>query len=70
MSKDEEEDDGYESGPFCRHWSDPNDCDEKCKRCGHSCCQHGYSSDESCNEDGCTCEGWVEDEETTEPSKS
>ena len=21
----------YESGPFCRHWGDPSDCDVECE---------------------------------------
>jgi len=30
----------YESGPFCRHFGDPTDCDEKCARCGKTCASH------------------------------
>lgn len=30
----------YESGPYCRHWSDPTDCDELCDTCGHRCSEH------------------------------
>lgn len=29
-----------ESGPFCRHWRDLNDCDEVCQNCGHRCTDH------------------------------
>jgi hypothetical protein len=47
----------YESGPFCRHWSDPADCDEVCARCGHPCRQH-CGDDGSCDETGCTCQEW------------
>lgn len=51
----------YESGPFCRHWGDPSDCDIKCSRCGHRCTQHGAEDgDYACLE--CDCEGWVEPE--------
>lgn len=46
-----------ESGPFCRHWSDPGECDAVCK-CGHKCCEHDALSG-CCNE--CDCEGF-EDE--------
>ena len=46
----------YESGPFCRHWSDPADCDIKCAKCGHDCCHHGYGDgDLACSDcDDCT----------------
>jgi hypothetical protein len=40
----------FETGPFCRHWSDPSDCDRQCK-CGHECCHHFMSS---CNECDCS----------------
>lgn len=46
--------DDYESGPFCRHWSDPGDCDELCANCKHKC--HG----DECREDGCNCTEWKE----------
>lgn len=45
-----------ESGPFCRHWGDPSDCEEKCWWCGHRCNQH-WGTDE-CDEDGCDCQQW------------
>ena len=41
-----------DSGPFCRHWGDPSDCNEKCK-CGHKCCQHDYIDNDCCI---CDCE--------------
>ena len=44
----------YESGPFCRHWSDPADCDQLCV-CGHKCCQH---RGDECQE--CDCEQFKE----------
>lgn len=47
----------WDSGPYCQHWHDPQDCDLLCK-CGHKCCQHGGSS---CNE--CDCEEFVEAED-------
>jgi len=51
----------HESGPFCRHWGDPADCDVLCKKCGHRCVDHDFSRPSECNEcDECT--GWEEDE--------
>lgn len=50
----------YESGPFCRHWSEPSECEEKCMKCGHSCQEHGSIDNEPCTHEGCSCEGWVE----------
>lgn len=44
-----------DSGPFCRHWGDPVDCDEKCT-CGHTCGQHSYG--DSCDVPDCTCDTW------------
>ena len=51
----------YETGPFCRHYSDPCDCKEPCERCGHECRAHGagVDNDEPCSEKGCDCQGWV-----------
>lgn len=50
----------YETGPFCRHWSDPWDCEELCKRCGHRCREHNYGGryESECNEHGCDCKSW------------
>lgn len=51
----------YESGPFCRHFSDPADCEKKCVGCGHECQDHNYSDGNySCCL--CDCECWVEGE--------
>lgn len=47
-----------DTGPFCRHWSDPSDCDEICVNCGHGCTQHDIESGE-CME--CDCTEWLED---------
>lgn len=48
-----------DSGPFCRHWSEVGDCDEKCARCGHTCSDHGSLGDDSrCRV--CDCPAWVE----------
>lgn len=62
-------DDPYESGPFCRHYSDPSDCQETCAHCGHRCKWH----DPDCSysefvlidgvwrhENHCDCLAWVE----------
>lgn len=49
----------YESGPFCRHFSDPSDCEKVCANCGHGCMQHNCDSgDYSCEECDCGC--WIE----------
>jgi len=51
----------YETGPFCRHWADPNDCDELCKTCGHKCDEHNFDSyDAYCLIDTCNCKSWNE----------
>ena len=54
LTMNEPEDDFVDSGPFCIHWSDPCDCEEKCAACGHSCAEHGGGHE--CNVDGCDCE--------------
>lgn len=51
----------YESGPFCRHWSDPTDCEIVCARCGHRCVNHPLDLDLGCHE--CDCPGWGEAED-------
>jgi hypothetical protein len=64
----EDEYEGFETGPFCRHWSDPSECERKCLTCGHACCKHGFGdgSDPECFEDGCQCQLWTEAEEEAE----
>jgi hypothetical protein len=52
----------YETGPFCRHWSDPADCDIKCATCGHDCHRHEFEKPGECFEDGCECKEWKEQE--------
>lgn len=52
----ETDDVGFESGPFCRHWSEAGYCGEICAACGHRCSSHV----EGCSEDGCGCSAWVE----------
>lgn len=48
------------SGPFCRHWSHPADCEHLCV-CGHPCREH-RSVDWllECAADGCQCAGFEE----------
>lgn len=52
--------DDYESGPFCRHWSDPADCDEQCANCEHICREHEFEYPGECAGDNgnCYCEEW------------
>lgn len=51
----------YESGPFCRHWADPSDCDIICATCGHGCARHDFPEYESdCLVEGCHCTKWEE----------
>ena len=42
MTPEDDEDawDDYESGPYCVHWDDPSDCEEKCAICGGECRFH------------------------------
>lgn len=54
MPEDERESWDYDSGPFCRHWSELYDCDRTCKRCGVKCSAHEdtdceYTDDETDN---------------------
>ncbi len=55
----------YETEPFCRHFGDPHDCEEKCARCGHKCSEHGagVEDDQQCSHQGCYCAGWVPQEQ-------
>ena len=41
----------HDSGPFCRHWGSPCDCERMCT-CGHPCPAHGLADDQ-CDE--CAC---------------
>ena len=51
--------DNYETGPFCRHYGDPVECEHVCV-CGHRCPQHYSGDGEECMEDGCGCAGYAE----------
>lgn len=59
MTEDEPEPDFVDSGPFCRHWFDPSDCDERCARCGHTCAEHDRINDYCILED-CECDSFVD----------
>lgn len=50
-----------DTGPFCRHWSDPSDCEEMC-RCGHECRQHSTYAD-FCKVEGCDCDEFKDAED-------
>ena len=53
----EESGEDYDTGPFCRHWRDPGDCEDKCAACGHRCADHRFGDGEtSCYV--CECEEW------------
>jgi hypothetical protein len=61
MSDDDTDDwTDYESGPFCRHWSDLGCCDDLCV-CGHTCSKHGY---DPCDASGCDCQFFVDKEQS------
>ncbi len=49
----------YESGPFCRHGSDPADCEIRCLTCGHRCSIHDWNQPGECLE--CNCAEWLEE---------
>lgn len=50
----------YDTGPFCRHWGDPSDCDIECAHCGCRCPEHGQEEGDfecyNCD----NCETWEE----------
>lgn len=48
----------FDSGPYCRHWRDPLDCEDRCLRCGHRCYMHEIGPRICRMEDGCACEAW------------
>ena len=49
----------YDSGPYCRHWADPDGCEERCRNCGHLCGEHSYVD---CSVDDCECCAFEDDE--------
>lgn len=56
LDNDDFECDPYPSGPYCRHWLAPDDCEKVCATCGHRCEYH--TGDTYCNFEECTCDGW------------
>lgn len=58
MSVDDDHE--VESGPFCRHYGDPADCDHECQICGHTCSQHVQDDFGYCRVDECECQEWRE----------
>lgn len=65
MSEDDTNDgndwEDYDSGPYCRHWSDPSDCEITCANCGHHCQRHSIVEPSNCFD--CKCNKWVESDE-------
>ncbi len=63
LDENEQENDWseYETGPFCRHFSDPCDCEIRCATCGHRCTEHYVGDPGECME--CDCEEWTEAED-------
>jgi hypothetical protein len=55
----------YDSGPFCRHFSDPADCTLNCKECDHRCVDHPFDGGECLYSDECGCSHYVDPEETS-----
>jgi hypothetical protein len=58
------EDDVPQSGPFCRHFADPGDCDMVCGECGHLCHEHYQDNQGNCRE--CGCESFQAEEDADE----
>jgi hypothetical protein len=51
----------YDSGPYCRHWFDPFECEQcraGCATCGHSGLSHSVKPPSFCEE--CHCREWVD----------
>lgn len=59
-------DEGYETGPFCRHYSDPSDCELNCVTCGHRCTDHDIA-DGDCFRCECKLYKDPEDEQENSP---
>lgn len=60
----------YESGPFCRHWSDPSECELHCAGCGHRCGEHddgGSGGPSACQVNDCPCGAYREPDELPPP---
>lgn len=67
MPDEEEQETEYDTGPFCIHWSDPADCEEICATCKHWCRAHGLGE---CNEGGCKCVKFKDQDDSSEPKES
>lgn len=52
----------YSSGPFCRHWGDPGDCDTACTTCDHACHNHIW---DMCDVEDCKCEEFTDEDSMT-----
>lgn len=60
----DDDDEGYESGPFCRHYNELGYCDEVCA-CDHKCNDHDPWGDVGrCEVAGCACDSWKDKEAT------
>ncbi len=63
MTDDDLDWSNYDSGPFCRHWSESSDCEicrAGCATCGHSGLDHDYGGEGPCDE--CDCKKWIDKE--------
>ena len=62
VEEDEDDEMPIESGPFCRHFSDPTACEIVCEACGHTCAEHdqGGKDEGACRVDNCECTDWWE----------
>jgi hypothetical protein len=58
---DQEYWENFETGPFCRHWESPGDCQRNCAGCGHGCTDHALPESKSnCEVEGCACKQWTD----------
>lgn len=62
-SDESEDTTDYNSGPYCRHWNDPADCDAVCGTCGHTCGQHVDAL--GCRDEHCPCEDFTKPQAET-----
>lgn len=57
MCGEDDDDQCYDTGPFCRHYMDPSDCELNCVACGCRCRDHDYSDGECM---ACDCKAYVD----------
>lgn len=65
----------YDSGPYCKHWSDPYDCDDcrkMCIQCFHMNREHGVlvspnTDNQPCEVYRCVCLAFNGNKKPTEP---